>query len=503
MHPRWLCLVVVVLAAGGVTCGKASIFVFPRGMDGGEPEVSTGPESESGDAGRDAPDAGPVFLRDWVVSPTGNDSAAGTAVAPFRTISRAVAVAGPGERILVRAGTYAERVAIGVNAKAGAAFARITLQGEGKPRIIPGNTSSVMISIERPYWTVDGFEVDVQGARKYAVAFIGDAVGSVLSGSHLHGGTLGAGVTTYGGAHGASIEGNEIHGFWLQDVDSHGIAIQPSSRDITIRNNRIYGNSGDSIQCAGPEGLYDAPPPDHVLIEGNDLYGNVEQSIDIKSCYNVTVRRNRMHGARYDPVRGGNATMVVHLSPRNVIIEENDFYDAGLAVGVGGVHTGPVPYQVIIRKNRIHDMITQGGLMTGGGLVIANSESAVVENNTFTRLAGPALLLGTGDGGATSNLTVKNNLIEAATLVVLGTQAPGLVMDSNLFQPGGVFRQLGTVLDFVHWQLLGYDGRSQQTLPGLNPDTFVPGPAAIDKGEDVGLPYCGAAPDVGAVETGC
>lgn len=34
-------------------------------------------------------------------------------------------------------------------------------------------------------------------------------------------------------------------------------------------------------------------------------------------------------------------------------------------------------------------------------------------------------------------------------------------------------------------------------------DTLMPGERAVDRGTDLGLPYCGAAPDIGAVESDC
>jgi len=36
-----------------------------------------------------------------------------------------------------------------------------------------------------------------------------------------------------------------------------------------------------------------------------------------------------------------------------------------------------------------------------------------------------------------------------------------------------------------------------------NADTLAPAPGAVDQGSDEGFPFCGAAPDLGAVETGC
>src|SRR5512147_2274994 len=44
------------------------------------------------------------------VAPTGNDAAAGTQAAPFRTLRHALDVAGPGDTVYLHAGIYAERV---------------------------------------------------------------------------------------------------------------------------------------------------------------------------------------------------------------------------------------------------------------------------------------------------------------------------------------------------------------------------------------------------------
>ena len=63
------------------------------------------------------------YEHEWVVSPTGNDTAPGTEAAPLRTISRAIAMAKPGHRIRVLAGTYAERIVLDASAPAGTADA--------------------------------------------------------------------------------------------------------------------------------------------------------------------------------------------------------------------------------------------------------------------------------------------------------------------------------------------------------------------------------------------
>ncbi|WP_299038926.1 right-handed parallel beta-helix repeat-containing protein [uncultured Pseudokineococcus sp.] len=54
----------------------------------------------------------PVPAQAVVVSPTGSDSAAGTAAAPFRTVTKAVAAAPAGATVVLRAGSYHESVVL-------------------------------------------------------------------------------------------------------------------------------------------------------------------------------------------------------------------------------------------------------------------------------------------------------------------------------------------------------------------------------------------------------
>ena len=466
-------------------------------------DEDTGPPAPAPQPGSpttgEAPVTTPTYKRVWVVSPTGSDTAGGSETAPLRTISRAITLAGPGELIRVRSGTYTERVLISGSVRSGTAAAPITLQGEGNPRIVLGSVNGALMVVEKPYWLISGFNIDLQNRKAYGVAFTGNLQGTKLSHSEIHHGQYGAGVSFHYSANGATLENNHIHHIFISGDDAHGVVIQPTARNITVRNNVIHDNSGDAIQCYSEDGSVPSTPADGVLIEGNDLYGNIEQSLDIKTCYNVTVRRNKMHLARRHPTLGGNGAMVVHMSARNILIEDNDFYDAGLAIGVGGNRYGPYPSGIVIRRNRIRDMITLDG-MTGGGLQLAVSTGTQVYNNTFTRLQGPALSVGSGTGGPTENLVVKNNIIDAAYVMKLGTQAPGLKMGSNLYRPGATFN--GSTLS--QWKARGFDTNSLESSTLFNSTTtLVPAPAAVDRGENLGLPFCGAAPDIGAVESGC
>jgi nitrous oxidase accessory protein NosD len=449
----------------------------------------------------------PTPTREWYVSPTGNDSNAGTQASPFRTISRAVLAVSAGERVHVLAGTYAEKVLVDANAREGRADAPIVLQGEGKPKIVPVSTGAgAMVQIARPAWIVDGFDIDARSLPEFAVAFTGNTEGSTLANCEIHHGALGAGVTTFSRATGVVIENNHIHHFSRGGIDSHGIVVQPTSRNITVRHNDIHDNSGDSVQCLGPEGYSALAPADGLLIEGNHLYANRENGVDIKTCKNVVIRGNRMHGFRMSTSSAGDA-IVIHMSAAQVLVEGNDLYDAGKGIALGGNHVGPVPTGVIIRRNLIHDLLLTGG-MEGTGIRVENAERPQILHNTMVRIAGPALRLGGGTGGATNAAVVRNNILDAAVIVRLGTMAPGLAMDRNFLRAGAIFNEYvsgGLVeLDLARWRAKGLDTSSiTGSSPLVDPASYVPAAVAVDRGLNVGLPFCGAGPDLGAVESDC
>jgi parallel beta helix pectate lyase-like protein/uncharacterized protein DUF1565 len=453
----------------------------------------------------------PQSLKDWYVSPAGVDSAPGSSAQPFRTITRALAVVGPGERILVSAGTYAERVRITGTVRAGTAAAPIRLQGVNAPKLVPPATESgSLVQIEKPYWTVDGFEADVQGKAFYAAHFAGMVTGSVLSHCNLHGGSSGAGVSTHFACVGATIQDNEIHHFQRVGEDAHGILVQPGSKQITILRNVLHDNSGDSIQCIGPEDLSSEPPADGVTIQDNTMYHDGEQAVDVKTCSNVLIKHNVMRD--YLEALPGGCSVVVHMSASEVTIQDNDISNVGKAIAIGGNHVGPVPYHVVVKQNRIRNVV-KGNQLEGVGIRLENSQSARVFNNTFSGVGYAAIMAGGGTGGATSDLMIKDNLVSTGSSIAygiyLGAYMNGLLSRYNLFAPGTLFSAIAAsgarqTLDISGWQsVTGQDHPSRVADPRLDPTTLVPGPAAVDWGEYVGISYCGAGPDIGARETGC
>ena len=132
--------------------------------------------------------------------------------------------------------------------------------------------------------------------------------------SHLHGGTLGGGVTTYGKGTREASSSSATTSMTSASLtqDSHGVVVQATSRNIVIRGNDIHDTSGDAVQCLNPDSGAQTPA-EGVVIEKNRLYSTGENAVDIKTCRNVMVRENRMSDFHKSATSSGEA-VVVHMS---------------------------------------------------------------------------------------------------------------------------------------------------------------------------------------------
>jgi hypothetical protein len=144
----------------------------------------------------------------------GADSAAGTSTEPYRTVSRAVAVAQRGDVVLVRPGRYAEQVSLS-NRNHG-----VTLRGVGETRPV----------------------IDGEGSRRFGIHSL-DADDVTIQNLEITGQTE-AGIYTRG--EDDAIEGNLVH-----HVGKHGILHSTGIRVVWGARARVAGNTVHSI---GPGG---------------------------------------------------------------------------------------------------------------------------------------------------------------------------------------------------------------------------------------------------------
>ena len=169
--------------------------------------------------------------------------------------------------------------------------------------------------------------------------------------------------------------------------DSHGIAIMSGTSNVHIHDCEIWGNSGDSIQIVyvGPS---NAIPADNVLIENNTLWGNREESIDVKTSSNVKIINNQFSGSRSATTSSGGKLVVIHGNPMNVEVSNNEFSWASRGISSHAANTPKyqewpkLPVNISINNNSF-DLIDGG--MFGDGIVVDvyDSRNVIVENNTY------------------------------------------------------------------------------------------------------------------------
>ncbi len=455
----------------------------------------------------------PAYSRILWVAPGGSDTADGSQARPFRTVAKALSLVKPGEAVYLTTGTYRERLRL--EERGGTSARPLTLRAAPNATpILRGGTgsSTSMIDVRGAYWRVEGLTVDVAGDRAFAALWRGSgARQGVLRRNKLKNGTSGAGVNVAEYASDVLIEGNEIHNFQKAGGgDSHGIILQTTARNVVARGNNIHHNSGDGVQCIGPEAgaTISGTPFDNLLLEDNELHENRENGVDIKTCSRVVLRRNHVWGHRRSSTSGGEG-VVVHMSARDVTLEDNVLRGNGRAVNVGGVRMGAPPTRIVLRRNLVLDGYSADG-NDGVGIRVDTTVDVKVQHNTFWNMPGACLYFGYGGSGSTQGLDARNNIMANCGLALRGRGSA--VVNNNLyFREGGAarFRLDGVDMGFAQWRSrTGMDGRSVERAPGFtnaNTEDFtpVPGSAARDTGVALGLPFCGTAPDLGAREAGC
>jgi hypothetical protein len=281
--------------------------------------------------------------------------------------------------------------------------------------------------------------------------------------------------------------------------DAHGIAILWTAHHVTIRNNKSSQNSGDSVQCEGPEpyGITD-PPGDNLLIENNEFTNDKENAVDIKTCTNVTVRNNWAH----DYTSLGGCAFVVHMSAASVTVENNLVENIGRFLSLGGNRSGPMPANVVVRKNKIRNVTNLTGT-NGTALNVANADHPIVEGNTFVNVSGISVSAGDGTNGPTDGMILRNNILTGPRAVRVSGYAPGFVSKNNLIDAASVIGTPTGNVNLTQWQTSGVDTGSKTSAGPLVDANFTPINAAVNAGTSSTTTFCGSAPDIGAVETGC
>jgi parallel beta-helix repeat protein len=251
------------------------------------------------------PPAGePIPANAKYVSPAGSDANAGSAAAPWRTLSKALSAARPGDTVVLRAGSYGALGAVTAIGLSGTAAAPITIMGHpSEPRpvlagyvkitgshlrisniLFDGPTGRVLAATSS---NPDGEEVqvsvmygtDVEIRRSevrdnawHAGIFVWNATDVRLLGNYIHD----------NGDRSDPAQANFDHGiYWcsgsgtvannvVENNYSYGVHLYPDAAGVTVKHNTIVGNDRGGVILA--EAVSNSRVVNNI-VAGNASYG--------------------------------------------------------------------------------------------------------------------------------------------------------------------------------------------------------------------------------------
>ncbi len=460
----------------------------------------------------------PVQPGTFYVSTSGDDSNRGTREAPWRTIQHAADAALPGSTILVRGGTYAERVTINVSGDAAKGY--ITFRSHpDETAILDGGSLTVpegraaMISIQdKSYIRIQGLEIrNYRSSERRctpAGIFIRGAGSNIeILNNKVHHieqnyGQKGAnafGIAVYGTSAQAAIsrliiDGNEVH--HLKTGSSESVVVNGNVTDFRIDHNVIHDNNNIGIDVIG----YERTAPDPEVDRARD--GVVSHNL----VYSITSRGNPSYGDEQNSdgvyVDGGTRTL----------IEQNTIHDVDFGIELASEHKGRTTSYITARNNLIYSCHTAGISIGGYDAERGITEHCTIVNNTLFKND-------TSNWGAgefqmqyyMADNVFKNNILVAGPTGLLTVSKSGrmqgneptVVMDYNLF-----FSPLGPEASILQFDNAIHKGFSEYVKatgndrhshfadprfvdPAANDFHLLRDSPAVGTGENLGTPVLG------------
>src|SRR5688572_26631694 len=273
-------------------------------------------------------------LRTFYVAPGGNDTAAGTSAAPWRTLQRAANVVRAGDLVIVRAGNYA-----GFDLRTSGTAAD-PIEFRAAPGVVVNAPNPVTpnhgINLEAASWIV------VQGFTVTGMPRAG--IRAVLN-HHvtIRGNTMDANGY-WGFLSGFSddllIENNEASRSQVE----HGIYVSNSGDRPVIRNNHVWGNRANGIHMNGDVSLGGDGIITGALVERNVIHDNGvgggsainADGVQSSRFLNNLIYGNHASGISLYRIDGGGGS-IDNIIAHNTIVQAAD---ARWALHITGGATG-------------------------------------------------------------------------------------------------------------------------------------------------------------------
>jgi Right handed beta helix region len=293
----------------------------------------------------------------FYVATTGSDSGPGTRARPWRTVQKALRTLRPGQRALVRRGTYAQDHVV---ERAGTPRAPITIAAFPRERVVlragssSGDTYPMRVASGAAYVRIQGFVLErAKGRSSTNVYFEGSAHHVELTrneirfsqdqgvfaeastrnlhiiGNRIHDNGIGR-VSGQHQSHGLYIEGRNhliANNVIYDQKAGFGIQIYPQNQGTIVVSNTVVGNGHSGIVVGGDDGV------GNITIRNNVLAFNSSYGVQMDSdCPTgpVAIDRNVIHGNSDGAVQGGCSRVSTsggntHSDPRFVSRARKNF----------------------------------------------------------------------------------------------------------------------------------------------------------------------------------
>ena len=418
--------------------------------------------------------AGHASAATWYVAPSGSDTAAGTLAAPWQSFAHAQAMAQPGDTVYFRGGRYAYTKATTACATRRATVSAIVLDRsgtEGQPIrywAYPGET---------PVFDFSGMKDD---CRVKGIEVVADWIH--LKGLEITGAPQQPDNRLNHESWGVWIDAN--HGVFEQ-LDLHhnmgpGLFIKDGGWNLVLNsdshhNYDPYTSNGAGQSADGFGAHVSAGHPGNVF-RGCRAWANTDDGFDLINAYSpVTIEHSWawQHGylpGTHTPLAAGNGN--------------------GIKAGGYGGRYVPDAAKHVVRFSVAFDNKVSG--------FYANHHPIALDffgNTAFGNVIDYNMLGVAPDGGPVYLGTLRNNLAypAGAALKVKGADSAANSWDLHLALKPSDFDSVAT----TGWDAPRKPDGSLPDIPMFHPSAAS---AVIDRGVDVGLPWRGKAPDLGAFE---
>lgn len=500
----WLTAVMLLAAVTSSCDADDGSSAAPDASIGPDAAADSGLPTDSGDpTDGGTADSGPWAETIYIVDQDSlggpcDDANPGTLTEPWCTLDQANQTLQAGEMAAIRAGTYLEQIR---PTRSGEPDRPIIYAAYDQEQVIVrhegGSTSADLRAVS--YITVYGITFD--GADRVHKAFYindhGDHITiqkCVMKNHRDESNESGYGIwVDDGGASHLLVEDCQIFHNGTTDParqNGSGIHIFGASDHITIRNCDIYeSHTEDGLHLGMRTVVSD------VLVEDCRFWGNKEDGIDIKQVDGVTVRNSSFWG-HGNTQTGGGAGIVIHMGAKHVTVDQCTFHDNEDGVAILWNH-GDAPgstEHITVQRSQFFANSAYGIHLIGGDstfAVLGKTKNVFVYHNTI-HANRYGLIVWAHVGGDVTDVEVFNNIFWQNTDydLSIGARADRIQHDYNDFSDASVTEPHGLHVDPAFVDSANHDYSLQPSSP------------VIDVGTDVGLPFGGAAPDLGALEHG-